>query len=295
MSRVHEAYQRARHGAAATGASSHGAGTEFQSSSYPSETTVARDDLHDRPTTPHRSARSEPLAQPFGRCERLAGGGTLDPGCEEQYRQLAAALHHTALARGVRTVMVASAVPGEGKTLTAANLALTLSESYRRRVLLVDADLRRPMLHTLFGLQEQPGLNEALRSGAPGLPAVPITERLSLVCGGHPEPDPMAVLASDGLRRGLRDAAHQFDWVLIDTPPLGLVPDAHLLGSAVDLAVLVVGAGTAPEAAVRKAAAALGRERIAGVVLNRVDRDVHEASYGGTGYGRYVRTARASQ
>ena len=70
-----------------------------------------------------------------------------DPASREQYRRLAATLHHAQAEHGLKVVMVASAVPGEGKTLTATNLALTLSESYQRRVLLIDADLRRPSLH----------------------------------------------------------------------------------------------------------------------------------------------------
>ena len=73
----------------------------------------------------------------------------------ERFRRLAASLHHAQLVDGLRTVMVTSADPGDGKTLTSANLALTLSESYRRQVLLIDADLRRPSLHDVFNVPER--------------------------------------------------------------------------------------------------------------------------------------------
>src|SRR5262249_48843354 len=83
-------------------------------------------------------------------------------GLVEQYRRLGAVLHHAQLQRGTRSMMIASAVAAEGKTLTATNLALTLSCSYQRRVLLIDADLRRPDLHNMFRLQNHAGLGDGL-------------------------------------------------------------------------------------------------------------------------------------
>ena len=89
----------------------------------------------------------------------------------EQYRKLAASLHHAQADRGIKVVVVTSALPGEGKSLTASNLALTLAESYQKRVLLVDADLRRPSLHDMFGIHNGTGLTERLERGpAQGIP-----------------------------------------------------------------------------------------------------------------------------
>jgi len=82
----------------------------------------------------------------------------------EQYRRCAALLHHTQAARGTKVVLIASALPKEGKTVTAINLAITFSESYRRQVLLIDADLRRPTLHEFFGLPNVAGLNDGLKA-----------------------------------------------------------------------------------------------------------------------------------
>ena len=83
---------------------------------------------------------------------KLVGTENVSSGALEQYRKLAATLHHAQSERGIQVVMTASSLPGEGKSLTAVNLALTLSESYHRRVLLIDADLRRPTVQRLFGL-----------------------------------------------------------------------------------------------------------------------------------------------
>src|SRR4029077_8939173 len=80
----------------------------------------------------------------------------------KQYRKLAATLHHAQVDRDLKVVMVSSAISGDGKTLTSTNLALTLSESYRRRVLLIDADLRRPSVHEVFQVKNQKGLSECL-------------------------------------------------------------------------------------------------------------------------------------
>jgi capsular exopolysaccharide synthesis family protein len=207
----------------------------------------------------------------------------------EQYRRLAAALHNAQQQRGIKIVMIASAQVGEGKTLTSANLSLTLSESYRRRVLLVDADLRRPALDSLFHTRHIAGLSQSLRAGetAP-LRIVPVSECLTLMPAGRPEDDPMAVLTSERMRRVLQQASMKFDWVILDTPPTALMSDARLLNSMVDGIVLVVHAGVTPYPLVRKTIELLGAEKILGVVLNRVD-DSAMTDAGYYGYGHRTR------
>jgi protein-tyrosine kinase len=210
----------------------------------------------------------------------------------EQYRKLAATLHYAQKERGTRIVMIASAVASEGKTLTASNLALTLSESYRRRVLLIDADLRRPSVHTVFEVPNIFGLIDELKAVTPGrLSMLEVTEHLSLVTAGRPDPDPISALTSQRMRDLVRDAAAQYDWVIIDTPPVGLLPDANLLSSMVDVAILVIGAGKTPHGLVERAVNALGRERILGVVLNRVEPRAVAGGY--DYYGYYGATHRA--
>jgi len=207
----------------------------------------------------------------------------------EQYRRLGAALHHHQLQSGARTLMVTSAVAAEGKTLTATNLALTLSHSYQRRVLLVDADLRKPSIHAILRLPNMTGLSDSLRHPeTSALRFHTISPNLSALTAGRADSDPMAGLVSETMNRILGDAAKQFDWVIVDTPPVAMLPDANLLAAMIDTAVLVVGAHATPYPLVRRAMDAIGEQRILGVVLNRMARADMVASYNYYGYGRYA-------
>jgi capsular exopolysaccharide synthesis family protein len=225
------------------------------------------------------------LLQPVTDLAKLGDAEKLSPTSRhsssvEQYRRLAARLHLMQAEQRTSVVMVTSAVAGEGKTLTAANLALTLSESYRRNVLLVDADLRRPSLHQLFGVDNVSGLTDALQAAvARKLSLVEVTDRLTLLPAGRPAHDPMSVLSSERIRQVIEEAGTKFEWVVIDTPPVGLLSDARLLASAVDTVVLVVQAGKTPLAAIKAASEAIGRERILGVVLNRAEKSMVQDSY----------------
>jgi protein-tyrosine kinase len=208
--------------------------------------------------------------------EKVVIDENISPVSREQYRRLAAVLHDAQATTGLRVVMVASAVPGEGKTLTAANLALTLSESYHDRVLLIDADLRRPTLHQLFRLKTSSGLIEGLE-GKTKLVLRQVSQRLAVLPAGRPTSDPMAALTSERMRLLIDEAKESFDWIILDTPPLVLLPDAHLLSSMVDGAILVVKANSTPHELVKRAADAIGRHRIAGVVLNQAH--IQQAGY----------------
>ena len=206
----------------------------------------------------------------------------------EQYRRLAARLHVAQSENRTRVIMVTSALPGEGKTLSAANLALTLSESYRRQVLLVDADLRRPCVHEIFRLPNLGGLNDGVRSDTPRkVPLIRVTEHLTVLTAGRPDPDPMSVLSSNRMRHVLDEAGSTFEWVIVDTPPIGMLSDAHLLTSLVDSVLLVVEAAETPLEAIKSAVNVLGRDRIMGVILNRADDALPHVRYGYDYYGEY--------
>jgi capsular exopolysaccharide synthesis family protein len=154
----------------------------------------------------------------------------------------------------------------------AVNLALTLSESYRLRVLLIDADLRRPSLHQVFRVPNIRGLAEALKAKADEkLPAVQIGETLTLLPAGRPEPNPLGGLSSDRMKRIVEDAASRFDWVIVDSPPVGVLADGRLVSETVDAAILVVRAGVTRFPDLEAAADTIGHERILGIVLNGVD------------------------
>lgn len=204
----------------------------------------------------------------------------------EQYRRLGAALHHHQLQGGAHTVMVTSAVASEGKTLTATNLALTLSHSYKRRVLLIDADLRQPGVHEVLSLPNTVGLTDSLKSGDRStLRVQTLSPLFSVLTAGRPDSDPMAGLVSDTMSQILTDAAEQFDWVIVDTPPVALLPDANLLAAMIDTALVVVSANTTPYPLVARAVQAIGEQRILGVVLNRMAYAEMMGAYDGYGYG----------
>jgi capsular exopolysaccharide synthesis family protein len=210
----------------------------------------------------------------------------------EQFRRLAAALHHAQLQTGARTVMIASAVEKEGKTLTATNLSLTLSQSYQRRVLLVDADLRRPSIHRSFQLDNSRGLGDVLKQKEMDgtLPVHRISPTLWVMTAGRPDSDPMSGLVSETMKQFLLDAADQFDWVVLDTPPVALLTDAKLLAAMIDTALLVVNAKTTPYPLAMRAVEAIGASRVLGVVLNRAERSEVFAGYPYYSYSYRPRT-----
>jgi len=206
----------------------------------------------------------------------------------EQYRRLAAVLHDVQLQQGLKTLMLTSALPGEGKTLTIVNLALTLSESYGRRVLIIDADLRWPSVHKVLGVENSAGLSEALQGERFDLSIHQVSPRLAVLTAGHPGLTPLAGLTSARMAAVIEECAKQFDWVLLDTPPVGLLPDAQLLARLTRAVVFVIAAGVTPAAAVERAVADLGPDCVIGTVLNRIDeRRIPEAGY----YSRYGETA----
>ena len=225
---------------------------------------------------------------------KLIGSHDTPPIVVEQYRRLASSLHHLQADTGLKTLLVTSALPRDGKTLTITNLALTLSGSYRRRVLLIDADLRRPSLHEVFRLPRTTGLGEALRSGiAPHF--LELSPFLSILPAGQVEGDPLAALTSDRFTALLDQCANAFDWVLLDAPPVGLMPDGNVLARLTKAVVFVIGAGKTPYKVIERAIAEIGRDSIVGTVLNRIDQRELSTAKGYEGYHDYYSTNTPSE
>jgi protein-tyrosine kinase len=221
----------------------------------------------------------------FARAEKLMFNSP-DRVPVEQYRRLAARLLTAQVENGTRLVMVTSAFPQEGKTLTSANLAITLSESYKRKVLLIDGDLRRPSVHDVFHIPNVSGLNDGLQIGVDRkIPLLQYTENLSILTAGQADSDPMSVLSGERMSQVLEEAKTRFEWVIVDTPPVALLPDAHLLSGLVDVVLLVVEAGRTPLPALQTAVQAVGRDRILGVILNKATAGMSVAAY--DYYGNY--------
>jgi protein-tyrosine kinase len=241
---------------------------------------------------PKIGLRQAAPAAPPAFAEKIIGGPSAMAG-REHYDRVATALHHAQRQQNTKLVMFTSAMPGEGKSLTAANVALTLS-LYGRRVLLVDADLHKPTLHELFHISNAKGLLDGLAAGPDKpMPVVEVAPNLFVLPAGHSTAEPMSLLISDRMRQVLHEACEAFDWVIVDTPPICLVSDANVLAGIVEAAVLVIKAGSTPHELISASVTTLGRERILGVVLNCVDdRDIvgGQDRYGyGYSYGGYGR------
>ncbi len=311
MSRVYDALRRAadEHNGGRGTTLELPADTDFANESFPAEVAQARriDAVEDRPVASPRAVPApaavtiaDPAVAPepasirgevpesFDRIAVRYEGKTVmeaevAPQTKEQYRRLAAGLHHAQAQHGTRVVMVTSALVGEGKTLTASNLALTLSQSYQKEVLLIDADLRRPSLQAVFGIRSGAGLSEGLTSAAErAVPVNQVSERLGILQAGRPTSDPIAAITSERMRRLINEARKQFDWIIIDTPPVALLTDANLMAAMTDGALIVVKAGQTPYELVERAVEAVGRERALGIVLNHAERPLQ-----GTGYYDY--------
>jgi capsular exopolysaccharide synthesis family protein len=203
---------------------------------------------------------------------RLANATQANVSLVEQFRRLAATLRQANRASGIKTVMVTSAAPSDGKTFTAVNLALVLAESYRYKVLLIDADLRRPSIPTVLDLEEGTGLSEALIATTDQkLALVPLTADLTLLPAGQPIANSIEALTSPRMRHILEEAATRFDWVVLDAAPVGPTSDARLLTDMVDGTLMVIRAGQTQYPEMQQAVESLGRDNILGVVLNGVD------------------------
>ena len=181
----------------------------------------------------------------------------------------------------IRTLVVTSAAPGEGKTITAANLAVTLARE-GKQVLLVDGDLRRARVHRLFGVSQSPGLTDFLMGdGSAQVLVMPTAvPGLFVLPHGRPHPNPASLLTSETLRRLLDPMAAHFDVIVVDTPPVLAAADSLIVAAMADAVVFVVRAGRTDRDVATEALsqlAAVGAQVI-GAVLN--DPSGEAASYG---------------
>ncbi len=200
----------------------------------------------------------------------------------EEYRALRTRIAQSENGRPLRVIVVTSPASGDGKSVTATNLALTMAQEYTRRVLLLDADLRKPVVHTLLGLPAGPGLAEVLTGVAPleeaitRLPAY----HLAVMPAGLPPHRPAELLASVAMRNLLRTLASQYDRIIVDTPPASPLADVGILSPLADGLLVVVRAGHTPKPAIERTLGEMDASKLVGLVLN----DTAEAEarrYGG--------------
>ncbi len=200
----------------------------------------------------------------------------------EEFRRIRSALSYAAVDRRMRRILITSSSPGEGKSTFAANLALTLA-ALKSRVLLIDADLRRPRIADEFGIEGAIGLTTVLVgevSFADAKLSRPGTT-LDILPAGAVPPNPAELLTSDAMQALLEEASVDYDYVVLDAPPISSVADANLMSPLVDGAIVIVDAmkthRSQLSAALQSFQAAGGR--VIGLVLNRARRPRHTDVY----------------
>ena len=191
----------------------------------------------------------------------------------DAYRVLRSQVLHRTRESGSNTVMVTSALPGEGKTLTAINLAFTIAREFQHTVLLVDGDLRQQNIHKYLGCSGEKGLIDYLADGSPvsDLITWPGIEKMTLISGGHSFHESAEILGSPRMKEFISDIKWRYPerYILFDAPPILSGADVLTLAHLIDLVIVVVQAGKTSMDDVRRALHYLPKEKILGFVLNR--------------------------
>jgi exopolysaccharide/PEP-CTERM locus tyrosine autokinase len=205
----------------------------------------------------------------------------------EQFKMLRTNLLFPASGEPPRSLIVTSAVPGEGKSFVTANLAISIAQSLQEHVLIIDCDMRRPSIHKQFGFGDVPGLSEHLSNGTSlsSLLLKTNLDRLSILPGGKPPPNPAELLSSQQMSKLLEELKDRYSdrYIVIDTPPPKLTAETSALSRQVDGILLVVEYGKTPREMVADLVKMMGKEKILGVVFNKFDMQL--SSY--YGYGKY--------
>lgn len=199
----------------------------------------------------------------------------------EEFRTLRTRLTQMREKLPLQAVLVTSALPGEGKTFVAANLAQSFAQQSGRRVLLLDGDLRLSRLHALFGTAAVPGLSDLLRGEAEvsGVLQRGQPENFFFIPGGRPPSDPIELLGNGRLRSLLHRLAPLFDWIVLDSPPCVPLSDASLLAELCDGVLMVVRAGKTPFDVAQKGRRQFQQRNLLGVVLNQVKPQTAYSAY----------------
>lgn len=292
MSRIHDILKKAEQ--EGTLRRTRGAGAESTATipPMPAPTTLPRRSAPVPVAVMERAREHTPASepgwapQPAARLQLdscLVAAGAPQSVAAEQYRSLRTRISRGDHGGAVRTIIVTSPLKGDGKSLTAANLALTMAQEFHQRVLLIDADLRQPTVHRLFGIADTPGLSDVLMGGVAleqALVEVP-EHRLSLLPSGGPSSNPAELLGTVAMRRTLDTLRAKYDRIILDMPPVSPLADVEILLPSADGLVLIVRAGVTPRPSIEHALSRLDPAKVLGVVLNESDA---AGSYGGYSY-----------
>ena len=223
------------------------------------------------------SLGDKPLSGPYP----LLGAGT-PPNFNEAFRTVRTNVLFSSAEEGSKTLLITSTGPGEGKTTFSCNLAVSLAQT-GQRVLLIDADMRKPKVHEAFDVQQEPGLSNLLVGGVKASESVRKTKinGLWLLPAGKLPPNPAELLGSQRFKEFLHSLKEHFDTIVIDSPPVMAVADAAVIAHRTTGVVFVVGAEMTSRYAAKAALDQLenARARFVGAVLNRVDIEKHSYYY----------------
>lgn len=163
----------------------------------------------------------------------------------EQYKVLRTNLYSLAPEKPIKTIVITSSQAQEGKTITSCNLAVTLSLDAEKKVVLIDADLRRPAVHHMFGISRKPGLSDVLYGDfdIKSFLEKPVLGNLYIIPSGTIKTSPSEILISTKIKGLIDKLRTRFDYIIFDTPPVLNVTDASILGSLCDAVIFVVKAG----------------------------------------------------
>jgi len=205
----------------------------------------------------------------------------------EQFRTLRSRLYQLRGTQTLRTLLVTSSVPGEGKTFVTNNLSQAIVRQPDRRVLMIDADLRCSRLHVPLGAPSAPGLTDYLRGEADEMAVIQHGQEgnLCFIPGGKEVPNPSELLSNGRLKTLLDRVTPVFDWVILDSPPCLPVADASVLADLVDGILMIVRAASTPAETAQRTCQELKGRNLLGVVLNAVEEAHAYGSYYYAGYG----------
>lgn len=187
-----------------------------------------------------------------------------------------------------RSIMVTSAIPGDGKSFVAANLAVSIAQGIEEHVLLMDCDMRRSSVHKIFGYPDtEPGLSSYLSQKKPlkSLLKKTIVDKLTILPGGPTPPNPAELLSSQAMKALLEETRSRYKdrYIIVDSPPPQLTAETTALAKTIDGIILVVRYAATPKSLIKELVEKLGREKLIGVVMNGYRVPATERY----GYGRY--------
>ncbi len=192
---------------------------------------------------------------------------------KEEMRTLRSRLYQLRERKPLKKILITSALPKEGKSFLAANLAQVLVQQRGRRALLIDADLRAPRLHQSFGTAVQPGLSDYLLGEKDEFSVIQqgSMDNLFLIPGGQQASNAAELVANGRLKTLMGRMEAMFDWIIVDSPPAALVSDASLLANYCDGVLMVVRSSVTPSEPARRARLEFAPEQLLGVVLNGIE------------------------